>query len=154
MAVVPAAAAGASKFSTALTVAKVAGTAFSAISAFRQAQANAEIFEQNAAAEEERTRQQVRAAERRRQQVLGQQTAKFAKAGVVPGVGSPLLAFEETFFELGEDIRAIELQGDSAVRTQLGKAAVEKSRGREKLIGGVFGVGESLLGNAIKQRKT
>jgi hypothetical protein len=139
-----------------MTVAEIALAALSAAGTMAQGAAanktakyqaeimrqNADITRQRAAVEEDKYRRQTA-------KLLGRQRALFANSGVSLE-GSPLLAQEDTAANAELEALTIKHSGDLDAAAQLNDAMLTRLKGRNALIGGVTGAGESLLGSYVK----
>lgn len=147
--------------------AQAAGTLVSGYSALQQGKYEAGVHRQNARMASEAAKDSItRGKDEARQfwkeagQLKGRQVAAMAANGIDVGWGTALQIQQDTAAALSDDAgklyRNIEQRTrgfDIEFSNEMGAASAAKSRGKQAMIGSVFGAASSLLGGAVQARK-
>lgn len=129
----------------AAAVAAAAGTTVSALSAKGQAEAQAEIFEQQAEREREVAGQQEIDFRKRQRRAAAAVRAAGGARGIDIGLGSPLLAAEDFAREAETQALRIREGGEFSATRAEQEASLLSKAGTAALISGGLGAGSSLL---------
>jgi len=134
------------------TALMVVGTTMSAVSTYQQAKAasdaakyNAELARQQAETIEKVGELEKEKLERRKRQILGQQRAAYAQAGVRVGSGSPLEVMADTAAQIELDIAAQEYNTRIGISRARTKAEIQEMYAKQYKRAGLLGAGSTLL---------
>ena len=137
----------------------VAGTGFQAVQQYRADKQEAALRKQNAAilaAEGERAKESYgeEARERRKEgkRLKARQITLYAKSGMAPGTGTPLLVRNESMRQIEKQAQIIEKHGEYAYSKAMSAAELERRKGRAASKRGLWAAGSSLatgLGTAL-----
>lgn len=118
---------------------------------------NARVMEQNAATERQQANAREEMQRRQARQVLGEQAAGLAQAGIGLGSGSALDVMQQSATNAELDALSIRYEGDLRARGLLASAEQESYQGRVARMNartattsGALGVASSILGGASR----
>ena len=133
-------------------VAALASSAISAYSAHQQGKAaeqmhkyNAELAAREAQAVDEASDRDERQSRVEARQLRARQFLQFAKGGVMPGSGTPLLIQQETAAEQEKDIAVQRYKYAQQYSRHMGESSLQKMMGKSKSRAGRWQAGSSML---------
>jgi len=106
--------------------------------------ANAAIIAEQAKKERAAYGEQAKEKRLEKRRLIARQNVLYAKSGVKPGIGTPLLVREETARRMEEQARIIQEHGEFAYSMGMSRAALERRRGRYAKKRGMWEAGSTL----------
>lgn len=151
------AAAGATTAATVATYAAIAAASYSAYSTYQQGKYQEDLYKQQAglSIQEAEQIQEASRYEERESRVEGRklrarQFLQFAKGGVVPGTGTPLLVAEETRTDIERDIQKQKYGYGLESQRKYFEADLSKKKGKAASRAARWSAGTSLLTGAYR----
>ncbi len=151
------AAAATTSWATVATYASIAAAGYGAYSTYQQGKYQQELYKQQAGlsiqeAEQIQEASRYEEAESRAEgrKLRARQFLQFAKGGVVPGTGTPLLVAEETRTDIERDIQKQKYGYGLAEERKYFEADLYKKKGKAASRAGRWGAGTSLLTGAYR----
>lgn len=134
------------------SLATIAGTAISTISAVQSARASAQAERESIFSTDQERQARIIEQKRLNKQKLGKAIVSFASSGVDVSEGSPLLVLEETL-ALGErDIDAINQRAESQIRSSQLREKAFNRKASNAVLSGVFDSASTILTSRKKQK--
>lgn len=115
-------------------------------------EANADLAEQQAKAQNAATQDATLKLSRERARTIGSQTALYAAGGIAPSSGSPLDVMADTAREYERDILNTGYSGSSAVASSMLEAKTYRAGAKNAMRAGLLDAGGTILTSGLKRR--